>query len=201
MFIRNVGVDMVSDLTTNILRGLLAQYTLEQCHLHSLKTGPNSNLGPVLSVENCDWEAKELHLPISDGRSVLLVPKFSVRRVLSLNSQEFWNHYMIQFLQREYLQAGGPLVRTFRSKKRRGEKYVTKKSVKEKHPFIKDDLASFVQKHPEILELYKIIKGAKGPLDNDDFEESFDEGIFAQALTKRYKRSTSVTLPPVNITP
>jgi hypothetical protein len=185
LFIRGVGADMVSDLTTNILRGLLADYTLEQCELHDLKTAIDTTLGPVWSLDNCDWEAKELLLPISNGRPVLLVPKFSVRRGLSLNSQEFWNHHMIQFLRREYLQAGGPLVRTFIGKKRRGEKYVTKESVKERHPFIKDDLASFVQKHPEVLELYKSIKGANGPLDLEDFEESFDEAIFAQTLIKR----------------
>jgi hypothetical protein len=77
------------------------------------------------------------------------------------------------------------LVKTFRSKKHRGEKYVTKKSVKERHPLIKDDLAAFVQKHPEVLDIYKSLKGATGPLENDDFEEGFDEAAFAEALTRR----------------
>jgi hypothetical protein len=95
---------------------------------------------------------------------------------------------MVEFLRQEYLQAGGALVRTFRSKKRRGEKYVTKKSVKEHHPFIKDDLASFVQKHPEVLKTYKDIKGAKGPLDSDELDEGFDERVFARALINRLEQ-------------
>jgi hypothetical protein len=188
LFIRNVGSDTISDLTTNVLRGLLAEYTLEQCALYDFKTRPINALGPVWSIENCDWESKTLNLPISNSRPVLLVPKYSVRRSLSLNSQEFWNHHMVEFLRREYLRAGSALVRTFKSKKRRGEKYVTKKSVKERHPFIKDDLAAFVQKHPEVLEMYKNIKGAKGPLENDEFEAGFDEKLFAQALIERLLR-------------
>lgn len=185
LFINNVGPDTISDLTTNVLRGLLAEYTLEQCVLHGLAVEDVNTTGPVWSIQNNEWEAQTLKLPISNGRPVLLVPKHSVRRKLSLNSQEFWNHHMVHFLQQEYHQAGGALVRTFRSKKRRGETYVTKKSVKERHPFIKDDLASFVTKHPEILESYKNIKGSKGPLENDEFDATFDERAFSLVLIDR----------------
>lgn len=185
LFIRNIGPDTISDLTTNALRGLLAEYTLEQSELHGFKTYSVSSLGPIWSIDNSDWEAKTLPLPISKSQPVLLVPKFSVRRGLSLNSQEFWNHHMIEFLRREYLNSGSALVRTFKSKKRKGEKYVPKEAVKKLHPYVKDDLVSFVQKHPEVLEMYKRIKGAKGPLENDDFEKGFDEKAFARALSAR----------------
>ncbi len=188
LFIPNIGPDTISDLTTNVLRGLLASYTGEQCALHGITVHPTSNLGPVWSITDSDWQSNVLHLPIANGRPVLLVPKYSVRRGLSLNSQEFYNRHMVEFLRQEYLQAGGALVRTFRSKKRRGEKYVTKKSVKERHPLIKDDLATFVQRHPEVLDAYKQLKGAKGPLENDDFEYGFDEKAFARALIARLQQ-------------
>ena len=82
-----------------------------------------------------------MELPIYQRRPILLVPKFSVRHRLSLDSQEFWNHHMIEFLRQEYLNAGGGLVRVLRN----GERRVTKKAVKERHPFVKDDLADFVR--------------------------------------------------------
>lgn len=152
--------------------------------LHSVKTYPVNQLGPVWNPHTNDWEARTLSLPLYRGRPVLLVPKFSVRHRLSLDSQEFYNHYMINFLQSEYLRADSALVQVLKDGKRR----VTKKSVKDRHPFLKDDLAEFVREHPDVLETYKNIKGAAGPLDNEDLEACFDEQAFAGALREKLLR-------------
>lgn len=117
MFIRGVGPDMISDLTTNVLRGLLADYTIQQCELYGVPLHPTNALGPVWSLERLDWEAKQLMLPKQAGRPILLVPKFSVRFRLSLDSQEFYNKHMIEYLRSEYLQAGGALVEILKCKK------------------------------------------------------------------------------------
>ena len=178
LFIHGVGRDTISDLTTNVIRGLLAEYTAEQCRLHNVPTQAVGNIGPTWNIHTRRWEARQMELPIYQRRPILLVPKFSVRHRLSLDSQEFWNHHMIEFLRQEYLNAGGGLVRVLRN----GERRVTKKAVKERHPFVKDDLADFVRAHPEVLESYKTLKGAQGPLDQEDFEQGFDERAFAAAL-------------------
>ncbi|MCT2401672.1 hypothetical protein [Novosphingobium mangrovi (ex Huang et al. 2023)] len=183
LFIPGVGPDTISDLVTNVIRGLLADYTLAECRLHEIPTSPTTSLGPSWNVVRRDWEAKTYQLPVFEGRPVLLVPWFSVRRRLSLNSQEFYNHYMISYLQSEYLDAGRALVETLKN----GRQRVTKKSVKERHPFIKDDMAAFVRDHPEILERYKDLKGASGPLDIEDIEPNFDENALAQVLIDRLR--------------
>jgi hypothetical protein len=181
LFIHGVGRDTISDLTTNLIRGLLAEYTAQQCSLHNVSMQPVGSIGPVWNVHTGDWEAKPLNLPIYGRKPVLLVPKFSVRYSLSLDSQEFWNFHMIEFLRQEYLDASSSLVRVFRN----GHRHVTKKDVKARHPFIKDDLADFVRKHPNVLETYKGLKGAKGPLDSEELEEGFDERAFALALRQQ----------------
>lgn len=182
LFIAGIGPDTISDLTTNILRGMLEEYTISQCDIHGIPTINTKQLPPHWNIQARDWTGRTYRLPhVRGGRPVLLVPKFSVRRALSLNSQEFWNHHMISFLQREYLDSRSALVQTFKD----GTPYVTKKSVKAQHALIKDDLADFVQKHPEILESYKRLKGAQGTLESDDFEEGFDESLFSQALIER----------------
>jgi len=181
LFIHGVGRDTISDLTTNIVRGLLAEYTAEQCNLYGIPTQPVGSIGPVWNAQTGDWEARPLHLPIHGREPVLLVPKFSVRHRLSLDSQEFWNHHMIEFLRQEYLHAGGSLVRTFRD----GRRHVTKKDVQARHPFIKDNLAHFVRDHPEVLRAYKALKGARGPLEFEELEETFDERAFAAALRQQ----------------
>ncbi|TIX89283.1 hypothetical protein [Rhizobium sp. P44RR-XXIV] len=179
LFIYGVGPDMISDLTTNVLRGHLAQYTKDQCHLLGIPTRMVRSLGPIWSAERADWTASEIELPVHGGKPILLVPKFSVRFKLSLDSQEFYNHYMVEFLRQEYLNSRSALVQVLKGT---GERYVTKKSVKERHPFVKDDLARFVLDHPDVLDTYKRIKGASGPIPPDMLEMFFDEGAFAEAL-------------------
>ena len=122
-----------------------------------------------------------MRLPTFEGKPILLVPKFSVRYQISLNSQEFYNFHMVEYLQAEYLNARAALVETLID----GSRRVTKRAVKNRHPFIKDDLAAFVRDHPEVLEAYKKLKGAKGPPELDDLDIGFDEGAFATALIER----------------
>lgn len=178
LFIDGVGRDTISDLVTNVLRGLLAEYTARECELLGIPVRQCASLGPSWNIERRDWEAQTYNLPYFGRQPILLVPTFSVRRQLSLRAQEFYNNEMLTFLQSEYLNAGGALVETLRN----GRKRVTKKSVKGRHPFIKDDLAAFVRDHPEVLAHYKEIKGARGPLDAEDLDEAFDEAALAQAL-------------------
>lgn len=102
---------------------------------------------------------------------------------MSIDSQEFYNFHMIEFLQAEYLHAGGALVHTFKN----GSQKVYKKDVKRVHPLIKDDLADFVRDHPEVLERYKEMAGAKGPLENRQLDADFREEIFAEALIERLR--------------
>lgn len=181
LFIEGIGPDTISDLTTNILRGVLAEYTAQQCELHSIPTRAVTSIGPAWNAARLRWEARTFQLPTHKRRPILLVPKIAVRHRMSLDSQEFYNHHMIEFLRQEYLQSGSGLVHTFKN----GRKDVFKSSVKERHPFVKDDLADFVRRHPEILDEYKQLKGAQGALAPEDFEKFFDERAFAQVLIER----------------
>ncbi|RUU32781.1 hypothetical protein EOD08_19000 [Mesorhizobium sp. M6A.T.Ca.TU.002.02.2.1] len=181
LFIEGVGPDTISDLTTNILRGVLAAYTADQCELHSVPTSGVNSIGPAWNIQRSRWESQTFQLPLFHGRPILLVPKFSVRHGMSLDSQEFYNHHMIEFYRAENLQRGTGLVHTFKN----GRKEVFKSTLKEIHPFVKDDLANFVRNHPEVLEAYKELKGAQGAPETGDIEKFFDEQAFAQVLVDR----------------
>lgn len=91
---------------------------------------------------------------------------------------------MIEFLKEEYTNPTSGLAYVLKS----GKLKVYKKDVKERHPFIKDDLADFVSKHPKVLEDYKKLQGARGPLSSNDIDEEFDEAAFAEALVKSLER-------------
>jgi len=181
LYIHGVGRDTVSDLATNVIRGILAEYTKAECEIHGVPMQFVTDIGPVWDVVRRDWVAEPLELPIIAGRPILLVPKTCVRYKLSLDSQEFYNHHMIEFLKAEYAAAGGALVRMLKD----GTPKVTKKSVKERHPLIKDDLAAFIIEHPDVLQQYKSLKGAEGPLSIGELEHFFDEPAFAMALQNK----------------
>jgi hypothetical protein len=85
LFIYGVGPDSISDLTTNILRGKLSEYTKQQCELHDIPTRRVFSLGPKWNIERRNWEASIYETPVVENRPIILVPKFSVRRTLSLS--------------------------------------------------------------------------------------------------------------------
>jgi len=178
LFIEGVGRDTISDLTTNLIRGPLAAYTKSQCELHNISTVDVGSIGPIWDIDSCEWRSQHLGLPIYCGRPLLLVPKFSVRQHLSIESQEFYNFHMIEYLRDEHLNSASGLVRTLRN----GKKIVYKKDVKSIHPFVKDHLADFVRDHPSVLENYKNIKGSSGPLNDSDISADFNESDFAASL-------------------
>lgn len=179
LFIEGIGSDKISDLTTNILRAPLLAYTREQAELWNMPLTDNVALDAVWDPNREDWINEPRQTIVIEGKPVILVPKFSVRKVLSLNSQEFYNDHMVTFLQQEYFRAGQGLVRVLRS----GARAVPyKKDVKGRHPKSKPALADFARQHPDILEQYKRLAGAKGTLDPEDMEPDFDERAYAAEL-------------------
>ena len=113
-----------------------------------------------------------------------MVPKYSVRRQLSLDSQEFYSKGVLDFIQQQELIRGSGLVQLLKNGKRR----VTKKSVKKIHPYSKDFLADFVNKNPKVLSDYKKmvsdLPGAAGAPENSDIEKNFNEAAFSKVLRK-----------------
>lgn len=178
LYVAGIGPDTISDLTTNVLRGPLAEYTTAQCDLQDIPTEEVNFLPPVWSPERANWEAKSLMLPIVNGKAVLLVPKFSVRRRLSLDSQEFYNHHLLTFHQQEHLNAGSSLVEVLKNGRRR----VTKEKLKQEYPFSKDLIAEFAADNPDVIELYKSLKGAEGTLNNKDIDQDINEPQIAKHL-------------------
>lgn len=186
LFIEGIGRDKISDLTTNVIRGPLIAYTKTQCELHGVPLRMVAT-APCWDPSKGAWESKYVELPLIETQPIILVPKFSVRRRLSLESQEFYNHYMIEFLKSEYESRDASLTNVLR----RGRRRIYKKDVKQRHPLIKDDLAKFAIEHPEVLERYKKIKSAAGALSNEDLDEEFDEAVFAQVLKARLSEIAS----------
>ena len=150
LHIEGIGSDKISDLVANIIKGYLAQYTEEICKNYSVQT----RLCAVSSYWNINalrWDSDYFNLPTINNNAYILVPKrFARRKNDMFNHDVFYNHYVLDILQREMLEANDSLVETLKNGKRR----VTKKSLSEDPRFrlSKAFITSFIQDHIEAIE-------------------------------------------------
>ncbi len=150
LFIPGIGPDNISDMTINLIRDKLLEYTSVQCHQLGI---------PIRQVQGgyCwdasleTWVNRYAELPVAHGNRVILVPKAAVRYRLAIEHREYYQHYVLDYLQAEHLQAGSSLVELLKDGRRR----VTKRSLKEEYPLDKDFLSEFSDANPGVLDRYK----------------------------------------------
>lgn len=193
LFVEGIGPDKLSDITTNIIRRLLIEYTQDQCSLHGIALRGTYPSGRFWDIPSRSWRSDYVKMPIVGRRPVILVPKYSVRRQMCINAQEYYSHHVLRHIQEEELEKqSSPLVRVLKSGEVRPP---FKKELKKHHPFSKDFLARFSEDNPEVLQgyknFYKGLAGAKGTLDHDEFDADFDEPAFANAIAQRLKEIPS----------
>lgn len=150
LFIPGIGPDNISDMTINIIREKLLYYTVAQCQQLGIPMSPAQG-GFRWDSEAGDWVNRYAELPVVNGARVLLIPKAAVRYHLSIDHREYYQHFVLNFLQAEHLRTGSSLVELFKN----GKSRVTKKSLKEVQPLDKDFLFGFSEDHPEVLNDYK----------------------------------------------
>ena len=185
LFVDGISLDGLSDITASVLRGPLIEYTQAQCNNWGIELTKNVAAGHVWDAAQQQWHPKYADLPVASGRHVLLVPKFSVRRSLLLNSQEYYNKYILNFIQEQEIIRGSSLVHVLRN----GDKRVYKSELKPINPFSKEFLAKFTSENPQILESYKRfyseLPDADGAPKDHEIDRNFNESAFARALIER----------------
>jgi hypothetical protein len=150
LMIDGIGWDKISDLTTNIIRGRLAEYSLNQCRLHEIPVR-SVNCGAWYEMESHDWITDYLELPVVNGYPILLVPKSVARYKLAYDHQQYYHGFALEFLQAQHLDAGSNLVHSLKNGKRK----VYKKDLEAQYPCTKAYLFRFSKEHPEVLAKYR----------------------------------------------
>jgi hypothetical protein len=193
LFIDGISLDGLSDITASVLRGPLIEYTQAQCNNWGIPLRKDVAAGYVWDSAQQQWHPKYADLPVARGRHVVLVPKFSVRRSLLLNSQEYYNKYILDFLADQEIVRGSNLVHLLKN----GRQRVYKNELKPKNPFSKDFLAKFSSDNPQVLQSYKrmyqeLPDADSAPRDSE-IDRGFSETAFAKALIERLPN-----IPPGN---
>jgi len=153
IFVPNVDRDKVSDMTANIIKWHLIEYTKEQCVLHGIPLLASVPSGMYWDSQRKVWNNQYTERLVIDERPILLVPKRIVSFTDKYTSGEYRQHFVLNFLQNENLRLQTSLVRKYKN----GEEYVTKKSVVDHEEIIdKEYLAKFTEQHPEVFADFKL---------------------------------------------
>ncbi len=157
LMVEGIGDDKISDMTINIIRKHLIDYTQEQCRTLNIQMY-NVPSGLIWNKDIERWENRYVELPCINNQKLILVPKWIVVQTPTINSNEYYNNEILEYLQREHINANSSLVETLKS----GEKRVTKKKLKEQaeYKFKKEFLYEMSNNHPELLEQYRNRKGS-----------------------------------------
>jgi hypothetical protein len=182
LLIPGIARDKISDLTTNIIRHHLADYTVSQCHLHEIAT-QRVAMPACFDADAIRWESRYLDLPVHRNRPILFVPKAVVRYSPAYQQQKYYDRYMLEFLREEELaRPRSNLVRVLKSGRRR----VYKKDLKELYPSGKQYLFDFSRRHPEVLQRYRTelaeLERSGASRDLNEGDESVIAGALAEVL-------------------
>lgn len=129
LFVEGIGFDIISDITTNIIRSQLIKFTHDACTYYDIPLTPNVVSGQLWDRRAHGWTQAYTALPVADHRPVVFVPKSIVRRNQTFDPGEYYNHFVLPQLQTDELDSNSGLVEVLRNGRRR----VTKKAVRGKY--------------------------------------------------------------------
>ena len=150
LMIPRVAGDKISDITTNVIRAYLIEYTARQCELHDIPIRAYPSLS-TFNRRKSKWENRPYDIPVVKGRALLLVPRVFVKSSPAYDAGKYYQHHVLNCLQAENLSRHTRLVRTLND----GRQVVYKKELKARHPYSKKFLYDFSRKHPRVLQNYR----------------------------------------------
>jgi hypothetical protein len=177
LMIPGINHDKISDLTTNIIRKVLIEYTISQCNLLNIPMN-NVPIKPFFSLETHSWVSQYSYLPEANGFPLLFIPKIIARYSPAYNHQKYFKRFILDFLQAEHLNARTSLVHTLVN----GKLKVYKNEIEAKFPCTKENIFKFSKKHPEVLNQYKDQLKVLERRGEKDFVTRENENLIAEIL-------------------
>lgn len=157
LFVDNIGVDILSDITTAIIRSELIAYTQNQCQHHGIATEPQY-ADRTWDPDSGEWLPGSEHLlPRGPEGLILLVPKSIVRVRPELDKDRFFRGYLRPFYEQEELNKGvaSEFVRLIAAGTRRARLKVNLTDLGEHLGTAKADIARQTEEHPQALVNYR----------------------------------------------
>jgi len=153
LFIDHIGHDRISDITTNIIRGPLVEFTQDVCGYYGIPMQSGVAVR-VWDSRNGTWRQKFTDLPMTSTGRLLLVPKEIVRARGNFDPGSYYQHYILPYYQDVEYNAGRGMVRILRNG-RRTVVPPTKKSVQHRYGRGKKVNLDATLQDPTLLERYR----------------------------------------------
>lgn len=119
LLVDGIDKDIVSDITTCVIREQLISYTQNQAKFHGIPL-ESQDSGPIWNASRQEWESRFVDLPRAAGDKLLLVPKSIVRVRLTADKGRYYRGYLRPYFeQRELNSPGSNLVKTLRDKRKK----------------------------------------------------------------------------------
>lgn len=190
IFVPNVDKDKVSDMTANIIKWHLIEYTIDQCNLHNIPLFENVPSGMYWDSKNLNWNNKYTQRLVINEKPILLVPKRIVSYTDKYTSNEYRQHFVLNYLQNENLKLQTSLVKKYKN----GREYVTKKSIQDQEEKMnKEYLVEFTERHPEVFSDFKRQTSKKISFVEGSVLDDIDAQSICQYLIKKLEEIPSGT--------
>lgn len=170
LMVEGIASDIISDITTNIIREPLIRYTQDMSIYYDFPLIEDVNSGPLWDPQKRRWYSELTNLPITPSGKLLLVPKVLVRKRMDYDVDEYFRDYLLEHLREVELSANSELVQLLKN----GSTRVTNKSLIKKYGEGKQTIVQQTRQHPEILEKYRKDKDRiyRPPMDHLEIAES-----------------------------
>ena len=164
VFVPGVDADRISDMTANIIRKLLIEYTKNQCNIFNIPLTPCVASGFYWNPQSRQWEQEYSDMLVIEGKKYILVPKIIVTYGDRVTSGNYFDHFVLNFLQAENIRNNTRIVQRRKCKKNKGTPFVYKKDIinkqlkkpnEEKFTVSKEWLAGFTKAHSRVFDKFK----------------------------------------------
>jgi hypothetical protein len=174
LMVENIGPDIISDITTNIIRHPLIKYTQQMCGIYGIPIEEVGS-GRLWDPNHAQWYTAMVQQPVAQGRRLLLVPKSIVRLHMDYDPEEYYRLYLLEHLREAELSANTELVRLLKS----GERRVYIGDLIKKYGTGKAASVKITREHPELLQNYRDYKrqSVGSPLDHIILSEMTGSGL------------------------
>ncbi|WP_458116548.1 hypothetical protein [Arthrobacter sp. D2-10] len=152
LFIEGIGRDIISDITTCVIRAHLIDYTQQMAEFHEIPLESQYS-GATWNELSREWNPSALvNLPRPGTHKLLLVPKSVVRVKTTVDRGEYYRGYLRPYFEQEELNdPGSALVRVLKNGRRR----VNRTELDRRLGNTKPDAVKNTLRHPTALDDYR----------------------------------------------
>ncbi|GAA3388115.1 hypothetical protein [Cryptosporangium minutisporangium] len=171
LFVEGIDLDIMSDMTTHIIRGALIGYTQRACSYYAIPMELQKS-GPVWSPDALEWHEDQVELPSIDGERLLLVPRSIARKIPVLDRKKFYRRLVTEHLMDKEKDSASKLVQLLKS----GDQEAYRKELAMKYPASKLAIIEYSTEFEGALSKYKesLNKTSSPPLSHENLARELD---------------------------